>query len=753
MSKVNRVSFAQGKKARTRSISWIPLVVTMLLMLGLGCGSEKTAPPEDTTPPIAVSDLEVESVTQTTAVLAWTAPGDDGTIGKATTYDVRYAIGEASAFQWNTATQASGEQEPHQSGSRESFVVTGLSPGTTYTFALKTADEAGNWSGISNRATRATGQALPVCDVDPLILDFGTVIVGGYSDKSFTVTNTGGGTLTGTISESCDDYTIISGSGEFSLGANQGRTVTVRFAPTSAGTKTCSIETGTTCTEVSCTGVGEIGPVCDVSPTSLNFGTVIVGESKDLSFTITNLGGGTLTGTPSVACDDYSIISGGSPYSLTSGQSRVVTIRFSPTSAGIRNCAIETGSSACSDVPCSGAGQLAEPICSLDTPQLHFGERQIGTSTDLAFTISNTGSGTLTGTISVPSGPFSIISGGGPYALTAGQSRTVTVRYSPTVEGRDTCIVTTGNIACSKLTCAGLAVDMVAIPPGTFTMGSDLGEGEENERPEHTPNISLFHADKYEVTNARYAEALNWALAHGEVIVVDNLTYGIVENPAGTVVFLDMDGSDGYISGNECRITFSSGRFGVEAGWEDHPVVYVTWYGAAAYCNWRSAMAARTPCYNTTTWDCNFSANGYRLPTEAEWEKAARGPTGKHTYPWGEGIDCNHCNYANEIDYCVATTVAVHSSGYSSGTSYYGLMHMAGNVSEWCNDWYDEFYYQTSPANDPRGPAGPATADEFKVMRSGSWYGDSAQVRCAYRWRNYRSWRMSDVGIRTVRAQ
>ena len=138
------------------------------------------------------------------------------------------------------------------------------------------------------------------------------MIVGFCEDTTFTITNIGGGTLDGVVSETCDHYSIVSGGGAYSLGAGEFVTVTVRFEPTSAGTHNCTIETGTAlCEDVSCTGVGEDLPSCSVDPTSLDFGTVTIGEFADSTFTITNIGGGTLDGAVSETCDHYSIVSGG----------------------------------------------------------------------------------------------------------------------------------------------------------------------------------------------------------------------------------------------------------------------------------------------------------------------------------------------------------------------------------------------------------------------------------------------------------
>jgi len=199
------------------------------------------------------------------------------------------------------------------------------------------------------------------CAVNPTTLDFGEVCVGEYQDQSFTITNVGSGTMTGTVSESCSHFSIISGGGAYSLTAGQSVTVVVRFQPTSSGYKTCSIATGTYCSNVSCAGTGA-APVCSVTPTSLAFGTVCTGEYLDKTFTIENTGGCVLSGSVSESCAYYSIVSGGGSYSLTTGQTRTVTVRYAPTTTGSHNCTIETGAAICSDVSCTGNGyELSAP--------------------------------------------------------------------------------------------------------------------------------------------------------------------------------------------------------------------------------------------------------------------------------------------------------------------------------------------------------------------------------------------------------
>jgi formylglycine-generating enzyme required for sulfatase activity len=171
-----------------------------------------------------------------------------------------------------------------------------------------------------------------------------------------------------------------------------------------------------------------------------------------------------------------------------------------------------------------------------------------------------------------------------------------------------------------------------------------------------------------------------------------------------------------------------------------HPMLLVSWYGAVGYANWRSAQHGRTPCYDLSTWECDFDANGYRLPTEAEWEYAARG--GNHNpyrrYPWGDAIDGSMANYLGSGD---PYEPAPHHPdttpvGYYDGNQVpagvdmvngYGLYDVAGNVWEWCNDWYNSTYYSSSPYDNPTGPG----SGMYCVTRGDGWYYDPRG--CAYR--------------------
>jgi uncharacterized repeat protein (TIGR01451 family) len=325
----------------------------------------------------------------------------------------------------------------------------------------------------TNVACTGVGQEPTACEVVPTVLDFGTVTIGGTNTLSFTITNTGGGTLTGTVSETCDHYSITSGGGAYSLGPAQFVTVEVEFAPTAAGTQTCDIQTGTECANVACTGVGDLPPACEVAPTTLDFGTVTIGETNTLSFTITNTGGGTLTGTVSETCDHYSITSGGGAYSLTAGQFVTVEVEFAPTAAGTQTCDVQTGTE-CANVACTGVGEPA-PVCEVVPTTLDFGTVTIGGTNTLSFTITNTGGGTLTGSVSETCDHYSITSGGGAYSLTSGQFVTVEVEFAPTAAGTQTCDIQTGT-ECANVACTGVGeepqVPVCEVVPTTLDFGT-----------------------------------------------------------------------------------------------------------------------------------------------------------------------------------------------------------------------------------------------------------------------------------------
>ncbi len=216
---------------------------------------------------------------------------------------------------------------------------------------------------------------------------------------------------------------------------------------------------------------------------------------------------------------------------------------------------------------------------------------------------------------------------------------------------------------------------MVLIPAGTNS-GTDPDFGAYS-----LTNVTGFYMDTTEVTKAQWDAVYAWAAAHG--------------------------------------YTFSNAGSGKAA---DHPVQTVNWYDCVTWCNARSEKEGRTPCYNLSTWACDFAANGYRLPTITEWEYAARGGASGRRFPWGDTIDHSQANYHGYPQY---NTYDLGYEGfdtrYATGDPYtspvgsfaangYGLYDMAGNVWEWCND-----------------PAGS--------IHGGCWDSDAYSARCGYsRW-------------------
>lgn len=248
------------------------------------------------------------------------------------------------------------------------------------------------------------------------------------------------------------------------------------------------------------------------------------------------------------------------------------------------------------------------------------------------------------------------------------------------------------------------SLQWVWVPPGEFMMGAD--DLWDACKPIHRVRITKgFYLSKYEVTNAQYAAFLN---AHGSLY--------------------DGDGQQMiYPDDNYCKIEQAGGGWRAEESWENHPVVCVTWYGAKAYCD----------------------HYGLRLPTEAEWEYAARGAEGRN-YPWGNTWDHTKCvNWYNRGPAYDANTgpgtMAVGS--IPAGDSWCGASDMAGNVWEWCADWWDDDYYDVSPVDDPAGPA----TGKYRLLRGGSWYNYLDGCRSAYRYCYFPFHRYDNFGFRAAR--
>ena len=290
--------------------------------------------------------------------------------------------------------------------------------------------------------------------------------------------------------------------------------------------------------------------------------------------------------------------------------------------------------------------------------------------------------------------------------------------------------------------------DMVYIPDGNCDMGDHHGDGYLDELPVHAVLLDAFFMSRYEITNQQYCDYLNSAYDACDIKVDGGIVYDFSDS-SNSYPYCDTHSYDA-----DSQIYYSGGVFSVmtkpEVGgrdMSDDPMVEISWYGAASYCNWRSSEGGKESCYNLSTWECDFTKKGYRLPTEAEWEYAARG--GEHSpyyrFPWGDTINHDYANYkanssAYSYDTSPYTTWFFHptwNDGIYPYTSVvgsfspngYGLYDMAGNVWEWCNDWYDSDYYDTSPYDNPQGPA----SGSKRVLRGGSWYFNAYYCRVAFR--------------------
>ena len=295
------------------------------------------------------------------------------------------------------------------------------------------------------------------------------------------------------------------------------------------------------------------------------------------------------------------------------------------------------------------------------------------------------------------------------------------------------------------------------IPGGSFTMGRTSGDTDADAPPPITVTVSPFYIQQTETTKAQWDEVRNWAVNNG---------------------YTDLAAGAGKAA--------------------NHPVQTVSWWDVVKWCNARSEKEGLTPVY--TGWDStcpmdmcgavmrtgekaptpDWSANGYRLPTEAEWEKAARGGVSGNRFPWGTDTSSHaQANYMAEflvysdgtrnlISFDVEppppateTDWAQYHPSYNDGVypytspvgsfaaNGYGLYDMAGNVWEWCWDWCGSSYYMTSAGTtDPRGPA----SGTERVLRGGSWLHTAIYARCANRYDRTPVFTVNYIGFRPARS-
>jgi formylglycine-generating enzyme required for sulfatase activity len=288
----------------------------------------------------------------------------------------------------------------------------------------------------------------------------------------------------------------------------------------------------------------------------------------------------------------------------------------------------------------------------------------------------------------------------------------------------------------------------VALTGGEYEMGDHFGfvdpSHPSDELPIHKVKVNSFNISAYETTNQQFLEFLNYYLIKGLIEVKNNIVYS---TGGGNIYYYTTQSASYYSIGYDGKV------FSISDFRSNHPVVGVMWFGAAAFCNWLSSMNGLNECYDLKTGKCDFTKNGYRLPTEAEWEYAGRGghTNPYYNYPWGNDQDITKANWPdskdpyegkNESEYPFTTPVGfydgkIHSkSEYnwpgsalsyqtSNGTNSFGLYDMAGNVWELINDWYGQNYYSISPYDNPKGPdSGFVMPDgkAYRGMRGGNWY-------------------------------
>jgi sulfatase modifying factor 1 len=258
--------------------------------------------------------------------------------------------------------------------------------------------------------------------------------------------------------------------------------------------------------------------------------------------------------------------------------------------------------------------------------------------------------------------------------------------------------------------------DLVYVPAGSFRMGDNVGDGDPRERPVHVVELDPFYIAKFEMTNGEwrrfrddpaYDDAKHWP--GGRVVPKDQVPYWAQPNNHG----------------------------GGTPGSDEYPVLGVNWDSAVAYTSWLSAKTGKK----------------YRLPTEAEWEKAARG-SDQRRYPWGNAIDRTLANFVGAQPYDTGMPVGTFDGTRrgdretKNNASPYGAYDMAGNVMEWCLDWYGRDYYSVSPRRNPRGPDTGA----YRVVRGGSFFVEGFDLRSSARsaaWPSFQGHRM--IGFRVVR--
>ncbi|MFZ4564399.1 MAG: DUF1566 domain-containing protein [Bacteroidales bacterium] len=292
---------------------------------------------------------------------------------------------------------------------------------------------------------------------------------------------------------------------------------------------------------------------------------------------------------------------------------------------------------------------------------------------------------------------------------------------------------------------SSLNITEVSIAGGEYEMGDHFGfvdpHHPSDELPLHVVKVDSFNMTRTETTNQQFLEFLNASKLAGSIQVIANKVY----NTGDTNLLCYTHEFESCYS-----ISYDGNVFSMADFRANHPMVGVMWFGAATFCNWLSALNGLQSCYNLSTWDCDFTKNGYRLPTEAEWEYAGRGGhlNPYYNYENGNTVIVSAANLPNSGDpyetgdYPLSTPVGFYDGTMkykndynwpgnmteyqtTDGVNGFGLYDMQGNVWELINDWYSQNYYSSSPYDNPKGPTTGFIMPDgkpYRGMRGGNWY-------------------------------